>query len=72
MGLAWDLWGVHVPCMSRAWSIWPMKWDGIVMGQKIPPDLSQAGWVDKTYKTDCDEKKSVLCYMLKLFLNHSM
>lgn len=31
-------------------------WDGIGMGQKIPPYPSRAEWVDKTYKTDCDEK----------------
>lgn len=33
-----------------------MKLDGIGMGQKIPPYPSRAEWVDKTYKTDCDEK----------------
>lgn len=33
-----------------------MKWYGIGMGQKIPPDPSRAEWEDKTYKTDCDEK----------------
>lgn len=31
-------------------------WNGIGMGQKIPLDPSRAEWVDKTYKTDCDEK----------------
>ncbi len=31
-------------------------WHGIGMGQKIPPYPSRAEWVDKTYKTDCDEK----------------
>lgn len=33
-----------------------MKRDGIDGIIKIPPDPSRAEWVDKTYKTDCDEK----------------
>lgn len=37
-----------------------MKWDGIGMGQKIPPYPSRAEWVNKTYKTDCDEKSLFL------------
>ena len=42
--------------VGRACPDCPMKLDGIGMGQKIPPDPSRAEWVDKTYKTDCDEK----------------
>ena len=41
--------------VGRAWSDWPMKWDGIDGARKIPPDPSRAEWEDKTYKTDCDE-----------------
>ena len=33
-----------------------MKWDGIGMGQKIPPDPSRAEWGTKLIKTDRDEK----------------
>ena len=33
-----------------------MKWDGIWMGQKIPPYPSRAEWGTKLIKTDCDEK----------------
>ena len=46
MGLAWDLWGVHVPCMAgmtdeMGWDLWDMK----------NPTLPIAGRVgDKTNK----------------------
>ena len=56
MGLAWDLWGGHVPCMAVFADEMGWDWHGIGMGQKIPPDLSQAGWVTKLIKTDRDEK----------------
>lgn len=39
-----------------AWPDLPMKWDGIGMGQKIPPDPSRAEWVDKTKRTVRNEK----------------
>ena len=42
--------------VGRAWPDLPMKWDGIGMGQKIPLYPSRAEWVDKTNKTDRDEK----------------
>lgn len=43
----------------RACPDWPMKWDGIDGARKIPPDPSRAEWEDKTYKTDCDEMKTL-------------
>ena len=45
--------------VGRAWPDWPMKWDGIGWDTKIPPDPSRAEWEDKTYKTDCDEMKTL-------------
>lgn len=42
--------------MSRAWPTWSMEWDGIGMGQKIPPYPSRAEWGTKLIKTDRDEK----------------
>lgn len=56
MGLAWDLWGVYVPCMADMADGMGWDWHGIGMGQKIPPDPSRAEWGDKTKKTVRDEK----------------
>ena len=56
MGLAWDLWGVHVLCMAGFADGMGWDWHGIGMGQKIPPDPSRAEWGTKLIKTDCDEK----------------
>lgn len=56
MGLAWDLWGGHVPFMVRLPDGMGWDWYGIVMGQKIPPYPSRAEWVDKTKRTVRNEK----------------
>ena len=48
MGLAWDLWGVYVPCMADMADGMGWDWHGIGMGQKIPPDPSRAEWENKT------------------------
>lgn len=72
MGLAWDLWGVYVPCMADMADGMGWDWHGIGMGQKIPPDPSRAEWENKTKNVYYDERKRGLCYMLKLFLNHSL
>lgn len=34
--------------VGRAWPDGVVKWDGIGVGRKIPPDLSQAGWDEHT------------------------
>lgn len=56
MGLAWDLWGGHVPFMVGFSDEMGWDWDGIGMGQKIPPYPSRAEWGTKLIKTDRDEK----------------
>ena len=48
--------GIGMVFVVRAWPAWPMKWDGIGMGQKIPPYPSRAEWGTKLINTDCDEK----------------
>ena len=55
MGLAWDLWGVHVPCMAGFADEMGWDWHGIFMGQKIPPYPSRAEWGTKLIKTNRDE-----------------